>query len=149
MKHTLTNLFLMTALMMILSSCASIQRTTNVKGTTLMPDITRLDIQLEDIEYLGDVEISYQSRQYLWIFRHVDSINNEKASNRLVQKVSLQGFTSLNMNKNLERAAVKAVQDYPSADFFVPVNRIKEVDRMFMGRIYRETMRLKAYRFKH
>ncbi len=146
MKYTLKS-FAFVVVAMMLSSCASLDKTTTVKGVALMPDLTRLELRLSDIEYIGEVEISYQSRQYLRIFRHLDSINNQRVDQRNIERVNLLGKSGIKMNKNLERAAVKAVEEYPNADFFVPVYRVTNIEKMFMGRIYREKMLLKAYRF--
>ncbi len=148
MNYIKSSQLIFLALVIVLSSCASVHQTTDTPGMSFIPDITRFEMGFADLEYLGEVEISYQSRRYLGLFRHLDSVNDEIVSVRHTERVSFSGKMGFKMNNYLEMAAVKAVENYPEADFFVPVYKITTVEKMFMGRIYREKMLLKAYRFK-
>lgn len=149
MDYRKSLLIVATVMMVLFSSCASVNKTaTQVKGISLVPDITRLELKADDIEYLGDVEISYEMRRYLLIFKILDSVNDQNVSPRVIESAKLIGYSGISMNKNMQRAASKAIIDYPDADFFVPVYNSRKIDKMFMGRKINETMLMRAYKLK-
>ena len=45
-------------------------------------------------------------------------------------------------------ALYKVVEEYPEADYYVPVIKQTEVERMFLGKFTKESVTLKAYKLK-
>ena len=45
-------------------------------------------------------------------------------------------------------ALYKVVEEFPGADYYVPVMKKTEIERMFMGKYVKETVTLKAYKLQ-
>ena len=135
-------------IVILLSSCSTTVKTSGVRSVSMTPDITRLDIYLKDLVFLGEVEVSYEARRYFSLFNVTESINNQPYNRRFIEQVDIKGSRGLSLNKQLRIAAVKAVNEYPDADFYVPVFTRKTEHKMFLGKSHGEVMRIKAYKFK-
>ncbi len=48
----------------------------------------------------------------------------------------------------LDRAALKVLEKYPEADYFVVVNQSKHKTRLFLGAEVTRTAKVRAYAFK-
>lgn len=143
-------IYVVLALVLLLSSC-SIGRFThqNSKATSFAPDEVRLELTMDDFDYLGDVQISISQKTYFGIFSKLDTINGVFNDNRHYKKfVKLKGTQDFPIKGRLKRAAYKVVEQYPDADYFVPVSSYKEVQRMFLGSRKTKTMTIRAYKLK-
>jgi hypothetical protein len=136
-------------MMVILSSCSTTVKTSGIRSITMTPEITRLDIYLNDLNLLGEVEVSYEARRYFLLFSMIETVNSKPFSRRAIERVDIKGFSNISLNRCLSIAAVKAVNEYPGADFYVPVFAKKSEHRMFLGKRYGEVMRIKAYKFRN
>ena len=56
--------------------------------------------------------------------------------------------TNIKLNVNVKMALYKVVEEYPDADYYVPVIKKTEVERMFLGRYVKESVTIKAYKLK-
>lgn len=147
MKRNLL-LFLTIILVAFLSSCSGLYSYKKAQSASLMPDQVRLNLEMNDMELLGETTISMQTRTYLGIFKQIDFINGEVYNFRKVTHVQLNGDQQIKMPKDMEKAAYKVLQAYPNADYYVPVSSHEEVNRMFLGNSKTKTMVIKAYKFK-
>lgn len=132
----------------ILSSCAGLYQSTRIGTTSLSPDFVRLDLNMDNIELLGEAEISYSSRHYLGIINILDVVNDSIAKVRNIESVDFVGKKDMYVNPYMKRAAVKVVEEYPDGDYYIPIYSRRTVDRMFMGRKVSETMIIKVYNLK-
>jgi hypothetical protein len=148
MKNLLSILVLI-VLGFILTSCSGLYKFSNIKTTSFTPDRVRLNLENKDFEFLGEMEISYASRTYLGFINLLDSLNNEVPPQRVVEKVQVSGFSDIRMNDRLKRAAIKVVNQYPTADYYLPLYSRKTVEQMFMGKRTYEKMLVKVYKLKH
>lgn len=133
----------------ILTSCSGLYKFSNIKTTSFTPDRVRLNLENKDFEFLGEMEISYASRTYLGFINLLDSLNSEVVPPRIVEKVQVSGFSDIRMNDHLKRAAVKVVNQYPTADYYLPLYSRKTVEQMFMGKRTHVKMLVKVYKLKH
>ncbi len=131
-----------------LTSCRGVYQYNRTRAMDMSPTEVRLDLQLEDFELLGESCITVDTRTYLGIFRTIDSINGEEYNFRDVKKVKLVGWNHMHLSPALKKAAYKIVEEYPEADYFVPVYKKKELERLFLGRYQREMAVIKAYKVK-
>ena len=136
------------ALLLMISACASLNKTSRVKSTSMVPDRVRFDLYNDDFMLLGEVEISYDARRYFGIFRYLDSLNNQYVEPRVIERVRISGMTDIPLNRFLERAAVKVIEQYPGADYYIPLYSKLTVEQMFLGRRYNEKMIIRAYKLK-
>lgn len=142
------NLILSFFMVVILSSCGVQYEATRVKSTSMTPDVVRLDLDLSNFELLGETEISVGYRTYLGFISSLDSVNHQAYNRRMVQKVTLKGHKDFCLPRYLDRAAYKVIEEYPGADYYVPMYTHKNILRMFLGRQTERAMVIKAYKFK-
>lgn len=118
-------------------------------ATSFAPNIVKLDLTMDQFEYLGETEISVQQKTYIGIFTKIDSING------LPKDIHNKKFTKFYGNRDIpvqgimKRAAYKVIEEFPNADYYVPVNYQKNVSRMFLGSYKTKTMKIKAYKLKN
>jgi hypothetical protein len=145
-KNILKLLSLITLL--FLSSCSGLYHYNKVNTTSLKPDHVRLNMNMENMELLGSATITVTSRTYFGMFKTIDSVNNDKYNFREVKKVYLDKGNSISLSKDLRKAAYKVIEEYPDADFYVPVYVQKQVRRMFLGKQQTKTAVIKAFKLK-
>lgn len=138
---------------LVCTSCTLTRKT--VPATSFTPDIVRLELTMDQFEYLGETDISVTYRVYLGIFYKLDAINDIKYEHRFAHEIKKAKFYG---NHNLshalrscamKQAAYKLIEEFPNADYYIPVNHLKKSFRVFGGKFVTETMRIKAYKFKN
>lgn len=130
---------------LLLSSCVS-QHTKN--KTYFRPDKVRLEMTMQDFEYLGDVTVSAEYKKYFGIFRKRLTINDEAYNPRVYTKSYLKTDPGVRVGSTLNLAMYKVLDTYPEATFIIPANQKKVVEHMNGGRIIREEMTLKVYKLR-
>jgi hypothetical protein len=118
-------------------------------ATSFSPQIVRLDLTLDQFEYLGETEISVKQKTYLGIFTILDSINGEPNDFRNKKFTQFYGNKDIPIKGVMKRAAYKVIEDFPDADYYIPVNYQKNVYRMFLGSRKTKIMTIKAYKFRY
>lgn len=120
------------------------------KNRTYAPATSQLNIQMDDLRYLGETEISVDYRTYLGFIRVIDKLNGEDYDGAEIRLTDLKNGGSLTdgLYGRLDRAAFKVLETYPEADYFVVVNQSKHKTRLFMGAEVTETAKVRAYAFK-
>jgi hypothetical protein len=132
----------------LMTSCGGMYNYSTVKSTSFSPDFVRLDLKVQDFEYLGETTISADYRFYVGIFRNIDSINGNPYLQRNVEEVTLAGIKDIPLSLIMKRAAYKVLDEYPEADFYVAAHGRKEKQQMFLGQIVKETVTIKAYKLR-
>ena len=133
---------------LVLSSCSGVNKLSHVRTTSFNPELVLLELDLDDMQFLGDDEISYTSHSYFGMIAKLDSINNQVAVPRYKEYVSLSGFSDIRLNRYMQQAAIQTIEKYPDADYFVPMHTTKRIQKMFMGRRTKEVMKIGAYKIK-
>jgi len=118
-------------------------------ATSFTPQVVRLDLTMDQFEYLGETEISVTSKTYFGVFRRIESINGLPKEMRNKKIAVFYGNKDIPVNGIIKRAAYKVIEDFPNADYYVPVSYQKDVNRMFLGNTKTLKMKIKAYKFKN
>ncbi len=120
------------------------------KNRTYAPATSQFNIQMNDLRYLGETEISVDYRTYLGFIRVIDRLNGESWDGTEIRRTDLKNGGSLTggLYGRLDRAAFKVLEKYPEADYFVVVNQSKHKTRLFLGAEVTETAKVRAYAFK-
>lgn len=134
-------------MMAFMTSCGSIKGYQKAPAVSMTPEV-RMNVSLDEIEFLGETTITVDSRSYFGIFQRIDKVNGITFDRRRNTAVNLYGNLEINIPKELKYAAEKVLTDFPEADFFSPGVYKEEVNRMFLGKIKTETMVIKAYKYK-
>lgn len=61
-------------LMAVLSSCGSLNTVEKAPATSMMPEV-RMNVDINDIEFLGETTITANSRTYFGFFHRIDKVN--------------------------------------------------------------------------
>lgn len=148
MKRLLLTLTLITFIVLSFSSCSGLRQMSGVQTTSFVPDYVRVEANINDYEQLGETTITVESRQYLGFINKIDKINDEDYNFRDVKIVELEGKTNIRLTGDIKKALYKVVEEYPNADYYVPVMKKTEVDRMFLGKYVKKSVTIKAYVLK-
>ena len=141
-------LFLLPMFMMAFVSCSSMRTLEKAPAGSMTPEV-RLNISLDDIEYLGESTISVSSRTYFGCIKQIDMVNGEVFDRHNNTTTSLMGNLDIKLHGDIALAAGKVIQDYPEADYFVPASYKDEVTNLFLGKLSTKTMVIKAYKYKN
>lgn len=133
---------------LLLSSCA-VNTSRNMRTGSLMPDVVRLDLTLDDYEFVGQTEIEVEYHRYLRWITYTNTINGQPVTNNK-NYVDLQGRRSVRLDGRgqLRKAMYKAYKEFPEADFLMPTMSTAEVQQLFLGRKIKVTAKVKAYKIR-
>lgn len=110
---------------------------------------SKLEIQMSDLQYLGESVISCEYDTYLGFIRHIVSVNGEEYVPGSDAKLNVSGGL-LNFNsKAMRLAAHKVLTDFPSATYFIVVMETKDTEVAFLGSSTKRTAKVRAYKFKN
>lgn len=127
MKRIFLTLTMITFLMLSFSSCSGLRQVSGVQSTSFTPDYVRVDANINDYVQLGETTVTVESREYLGFINKIDKINDEDYNFRDVKIVELEGKTNIKLNGDIKMALYKVVEEYPEADYYVPVIKQTEV----------------------
>ena len=132
----------------LLTSCSNFYTYSSKRSVSLTPDIVRLDVTLDDFEFLGQTEITVSSRKYLGFIKVIDSINNRAYNYRDVRYTELTGPRDVRLPEEMKRAAYKVVDEFPEATYYVITNDYKQINRGFLGKKQTRRMEIQAFKYK-
>lgn len=133
---------LMIAVAIAVTSCGTVS-----KNRSYSFNEVRLEMGMNDLQYLGEEEISVEYTQYLGVIKSVDKING--VAYNPVDRKELTMPRSCNFrNHMLDKAAYKLVEKFPEAVYFQIVFETKNVDKLFLGSTHKESARVRAYKLK-
>jgi hypothetical protein len=132
----------------IMGACGTITYTS--KKTTFAPDKVELRLTISDLNYLGESEITLTYNNYLFgTISSLETINGVAYNPSNVKKTRIEGVNSnLLLDKYVDKALYKVIEEYPNATYYQVVYNQKVVDRLFLGSNVKQTIRIKAYSLK-
>ncbi len=115
-----------------------------------MPNDVRLNLTMDDFQFLGTQEVSASYKKYFGLFTIFNSINNQEVAKRNINIVNLFGTSNLpvKLDGTMMRALHIALVNVPDADFVVPVSIITEKQQMFLGSVVTKKLKVKMYKVK-
>ena len=135
----------------LFSSCG-VSTTKLMRTGTFMPNDVRLNMTLDDFQYLGESEVTIEYSKYFGFITVFKLINGKEVARRNHSIMSLEGNGNFSMplmlNQKLRRALFDVHIKYPNADFIVPVNIITESEGMFLGSNIKQKIKVKGYKIK-
>jgi len=129
-----------------MSSCIGTYNTKSSRTASFYPNLVWYELTSDDMELLGEMEISISYRRYLGIFRVFDKINGEDVNRRVINTVSLYGDKNVPLSPILKRALYEVHIQYPDADFLIPVFETEQKETMFLGRRVEKRAKIRAYK---
>lgn len=144
-------------LSLIFSSCGSVmlsgigsQTSHSTRAGSFMPNDVRLNLTMDDFQFLGTQEVSASYKKYFGLFTIFNSINNQEVAKRNINIVNLFGTSNLpvKLDGTMMRALHIALVNVPDADFVVPVSIITEKQQMFLGSVVTKKLKVKMYKVK-
>ena len=126
-----------------LASCGT------TKSSTPYTVGSKLEITMNDLQYLGECNISCEYDTYLGFIRHIVSVNGKEYVPGNDVKLKLPGGMLDFNTKAMRLAAVKVLTEYPDATYFQVVMETKDTDVAFLGSSTMRTAKVRAYKFKN
>lgn len=139
-------LFTAVVIATLLASCATTRH--NSTYSNVDPTEVRLNIDMHDMECLGEVEISITEEIYLGFIKSTRYVNGQKYQGWNKTTTSLAGTTWDKSAKGMEKATYKVLEKFPKADFYKVVRQSVKTQRMFGMKEVSRTATIKAYRVK-
>lgn len=142
-------------LTLILSSCA-VKHNHDFRTAPGDPRYNNyFELGLDDIQYLGEVEISYEFTRYLGFIVRMIGINEERP-NKAEIHYAYPAYTFLEKlavvsgldARGLSRAMYKVYTEFPDANYTQIVQDTKTSHRMFGGVKIKRSARVKVYKFR-
>ena len=149
------NLLKLLILTLLLSSCA-VKHNHQYRTAPGDPRYNNhFELGLDDIQYLGEVEISYEFTRYFGFIVRLIGLNGErpdKANQHFAYPTStflekLAVVSGLD-GRGLSRAMYKVYTEFPDASYIQIVQDTKTSHRMFGGIKIKHTARVKVYKFR-
>ena len=137
---------LVVGLLVFMSSCIGTYNTKSSRTASFYPNLVWYELTSDDMELLGEMEISISYRRYLGIFRVYDKINGEDVNRRVINTVSLYGDKNVPLSPILKRALYEVHIQYPDADFLIPVFETEQKETMFLGRRVEKRAKIRVYK---
>lgn len=117
-----------------------------VNKQSYSPDVTQLNLQMSDLEYLGETEISVVYDTYLGIFTRIDQINGVKYDGKVKEFANLH--TNRPLSRKLVRATPKVLEEFPEANYYIVTRQTVEKQLLFLGSEKVVKATVKAYKIK-
>ena len=134
------------AALLVCTSCNGLRTVQKAKSFSMTPDFVKMDMNFDNMQLLGTTTISIETRTYLGIFTAVDKVNGETFIRRNQPSATLAG-DGLQVCGNMHYALVKVLDEYPNADYYVPVSTTTTTNKLFLGKAQTKTMVVKAYKY--
>lgn len=124
------------------TSCVS-QKKVDKNFSDFRPQVTRLELTMDDYQYLGDVTVEVEYKTHLGAPR-IYTVNGEKYDPRFYRETQIAFGRNIKLGP-LSKALYKVTDTYPDADFLVPAAFTDEVQYMLGARFHHRTMTVKVY----
>ena len=148
MKRSLLTLTMLAFVALSFSSCSGLQQVSDVQTASFTPTFVRVDSNINDYVQLGETTVSIETKKYLGFINSIYKVNDEYYNSRDIKIVELEGRNNIKLKGDINKALYKAIEEYPNADYYVPVMKTTDVERMFLGKFTKESVRIKAYMLK-
>jgi hypothetical protein len=136
------------AVSLLLSSCVGQYAFRKAASASFAPDRAELKLTMDDYQYLGETTVSVNYKTYLGIFIHRETVNGKQYDRHNKTAVALRGDKDIRVPEKLRYAVYKALEDYPNADYYIPVRTVKTIRNVFGGSAVHYEMTIKCYKLK-
>ena len=126
-----------------MASCGTVKRSTPFQFGD-----THLEMTMDDLNYLGESEISVEYDTYLGFITKIQKVNGEPYDPFYTRRLSIPTQSFSLTEGGLDLAAYKVLEDYPQATFFQVVFKSTEKERLFLGSVKKTTAKVRAYSLK-
>ena len=130
---------------MCMASCGTVQtnRPFSIRDTRL-----RLEMTMDDLQYLGESEISVEYNTYLGFINKIQRINGEEYNPMHTRKLNIptQGLSLTGVG--MKQAAYKVLEDHPEATYFQVIFKRTDKEQLFLGSVKKATAKVRAYSLK-
>ena len=123
---------------------------TTTSTRSFSPQITQLIYQNDDLEFVGETEISVNYSTWLFgIFYQIHTVNGVEYDSSNKKNTNLSNGISLPiMSSKLNKATYKVVEQFPEARYFQVVRTTSEKEKLFLGREYTKKALIRAYKIR-
>lgn len=129
-------------LLLGLSSCGTLTKNNSFSAKT------ELRMNMNDLVFLGESEISCEYDTYLGFIRQLNKVNGEQYVPGSTVKLNID-YQGLSLKgKGMQMAAAKLLKEYPEGRYFQIVMETSETDVMFLGSTTRRCAKVRVYKFK-
>ena len=132
---------LLCALCMV--SCGTVQ----INKPFTVGDI-RLEMSMDDLNYLGESEISVEYDTYLGFITRIQKVNGEEYNPLYTRKLNIPTQGLALSSEGMDLAAYKVLEDFPQAVYFQVVFERTETQKLFLGSVKKTTTKVRAYSLK-
>ena len=129
----------------LLLGCKTTTHTT--RKSAFYPDEVHLRINMNELEIIGETEITVLYHTYFGLITVINEVNGEQYDPYNVHTTSIEGV-SFGLGSQLNKAAAKIIDDYPGAAYYHLVYKKRTVDPLIFGKEILETALVRAYNFK-
>lgn len=136
--NKIRNIVIIVLLAFLVTGCGTTTRMKSVTAPAVM------QISLENLNYLGETEISVSYSTYLYMFTSINTVNGEMFTPGNDRIVEINGLGDSYLNK----AAYKLLETFPRADYFQVVYKEEVTHKLFLGDEIVAKARVRAYSFK-
>ncbi|MBO4476320.1 MAG: hypothetical protein J5737_06340 [Bacteroidales bacterium] len=120
--------------------------------SSFAPNGTMLNMHMEDLQYLGDSELTVTYDTYLGLFTRIRTINGNDFDPSVIRYASIRsnasGAAVTGISPVLTRASYKAYEEYPNADYFIVTRQESKITMLIMGKEIESKATVKAYKIK-
>jgi hypothetical protein len=137
-------LFMVGVAALLFTSCGT---TTNTRSFS--PQNTQLIYQNDDLEFLGETEVSVTYSTWLGVFYQIHTINGAEydSSNKKITNLT-NGVILPFMGSKLSKATYKVFEQFPAARYFQIVRVTSEKEKLFLGNEITQKALIRAYKIR-
>lgn len=127
------------AIALFATSCGTITKTQPYSF-----DQVRLEMNMNDLAYLGEDEVSVEYSTYLFgLIKKTEKVNGEIYNSVFQKKMNIPGLSG-----DLKLASYKLHEKFPEAVYFQVVLETHSKDKLFLGSLNKKTAKIRAYKLK-
>ncbi|MCZ4693522.1 hypothetical protein [Ancylomarina euxinus] len=136
-------------ILLSLSSCIGTRSSQRLMSSPFAPTSVELQTSLNDYILVTNKEISIEYVSYLGVFRNIRKVNDSvfipyKNKGVEINHANWKGIKSI-----FRFALTDLVEEYPDIDVFIPTYLKTESQDMFFGKLKKQTLKLKCYKYAH
>lgn len=124
------------------SSCGTLTKNNSFSAKT------ELRMNMDDLVFLGESEISCEYDTYLGFIRQLSKVNGEQYVSGSTVKLNMHCQGLKLKGKGMQMAAAKLLKEYPQGRYFQIVMEKSETDVQFLGSTTKRSAKVRVYKFK-
>ena len=140
----LKDLFMVGVAALLFASCGTTTRT-----RSFSPQVTHLQYTNDDLEFVGEMEVSVNYSTWLGVFYQIHTLNGVEYDSSAKKKAQFTNGVSIpTMNGKLNKAAYAVVEKFPEARFYQVVRVTSEKEKLFLGNEITRKALIRAYKLR-